>query len=90
MIAALLVMAAVAAEPPQGAPASSAEMIREVTEMLLNGESLPADIDARLMALPPAERIEVLIFLRRSGMMDGPGWTTDRLLAPVRTEGQPK
>lgn len=34
------------------------------------------------MALPPAERIEVLIFMRRSGMLTGPGWTIDQLLAP--------
>lgn len=85
MIAALLIMTAMAAEPPETAQASRENLIREVTELLLSGGSLPADIDARLMAVPPAERIEVLIFLRRSGMMDGPGWTADRLLAPVRT-----
>lgn len=85
MIAALLIMTAMAAEPPETAQASRENLIREVTELLLSGDSLPADIDARLMAVPPVERIEVLIFLRRSGMMDGPGWTADRLLAPVRT-----
>lgn len=85
MIAALLIMTAMAAEPPETAQASRENLIREVTELLLSGGSLPADIDARLMAVAPVERIEVLIFLRRSGMMDGPGWTADRLLAPVRT-----
>lgn len=61
-------------------------LIQEATDHLLNGESLPADIDARLMALSPADRIEVLIFLRRSGMMTGPGWTADRLLSPATIE----
>lgn len=90
MIAALLIMMAAAAEPPATAPVSREGLIREATELLLNGEPLPADIDVRLMALPPADRIEVLIFLRRAGMIDGPGWATDRLLAPVRTGEQPK
>lgn len=88
MITALLIMTAMTGEPPGPAPLSREALIREATGLLLAGESVPADIDARLMALSPADRIEVLIFLRRSGMLQGPGWTADRLLAPART-GEP-
>ena len=57
-------------------------LYKPATDLLLSGEALPPDIDLRLMELPPDERIEVLIFLRRSGMLTTPGWTIDRLLAP--------
>lgn len=90
MIAALLISAALTAGAVDTTPPTRDALIRDVTEYLLNGESLPADMDARLMALPPADRIEVLIFMRRSGMMTGPGWTAERLLAPARTGEQPK
>ncbi|RQP06244.1 MAG: hypothetical protein D1H97_08690 [Paracoccus sp. BP8] len=87
MIAVLILSAALAAEPAGGAVSTRDGLIREATGWLLNGESLPRDIDERLMRLPPADRIEVLIFLRRSGMLIGPGWTVDRLLAPAKPTG---
>jgi hypothetical protein len=59
------------------------DLIHDATERMLNGEELSRDIDERLMHLAPADRIEVLIFLRRSGMLSGPSWSADRLLAPV-------
>ncbi len=77
-----------AAAPPPGGPAES--MIAEATDWLLNGEELPADTDARLRRLEPAERVRVLVFLRRSGMFSGPDWTIDRLLAPADPEVPPK
>lgn len=67
---------------PGNAASTRGDLMKEATDLLLSGEALPADIDLRLMELPPADRIEVLIFLRRSGMLTGPGWTVDRLLAP--------
>lgn len=88
MIAQLLVSAALAAGGAQDAvPPTRDALIQEATELLLEGLPLPADMDARLMKLSPAERIEVLIFLRRSGMLTGPGWTIDRLLAPNTMQG---
>ena len=83
MIVLLLMSAALAAGAPSGGvPPTRDGLIQEATDLLLSGEELPPDIDLRLMELAPAERIEVLIFLRRSGMLTGPGWTIDRLLAP--------
>lgn len=84
MIAMLVLSTALAAASVDGTWTRDA-IIRDAKERLLNGETLPPDLDERLMRLPPADRIEVLIFLRRSGMMNGPGWTSERLLAPART-----
>lgn len=90
MIVALLISAALAGDAPSTVSTARDALIQEATDHLLNGEPLPADIDARLMALSPADRIEVLIFLRRSGMMAGPGWTADRLLSPATIGEQQK
>ncbi|REF67743.1 MULTISPECIES: hypothetical protein [Paracoccus] len=84
MITVLILSAALAAGPgPDGAPTRDG-LIREATDRLLYGEPLPADMGDRLMRLSPADRIEVLIFLRRSGMLAGPAWSIERLLEPAR------
>ena len=83
MIVQLLISAALAGGALPGSAAPTRDgLIQEATDLLLSGEALPPDMELRLMALPPAERIEVLIFMRRSGMLTTPGWTIDRLLAP--------
>ncbi len=83
MIVQLLISAALAGGALPGSAAPTRDgLIQEATDLLLSGEALPPDLDLRLMELPPAERIEVLIFMRRSGMLTGPGWTIDQLLAP--------
>ncbi len=88
MIVQLLVSAALAGGMPQAAQAPTRDgLIAEATDLMLNGEQLPPDLDVRLMQLAPADRIEVLIFLRRSGMLTGPSWTIDQLLAPPK-EGE--
>lgn len=88
MIVPLLIATALAAGAPSGNAASARDdLIQEATELLLSGEALPPDINLRLMELAPADRIEVLIFLRRSGMLTGPGWPIDRLLAPSTKRG---
>jgi len=87
VIAVLVLSAALAAGPAADAAPTRDGLIRDATERLLYGEPLPADIDDRLMRLSPVDRIEVLIFLRRSGMLSGPGWSIERLLAPARDEG---
>lgn len=55
----------------------------EVAEAMLAGEALPVDYATRLSEMAPAERIEMIVFLRRVGMMKGPTWTVDDLLRPA-------
>lgn len=78
----ILTMFLTAALAGAEAPPSDA-LIAEATQWLLAGDDLPADMNARLRGLPPAERMRVLVFLRRAGMMTGPGWNSDDLLAPA-------
>ena len=53
MIVALLISAALAGDAPSTVSTARDALIQEATDHLLNGEPLPADIDARLMALSP-------------------------------------
>lgn len=89
MITILLLSGALAGAPAVDVGPRDA-LIRDATEWLLNGEDLPRDIDERLMRLSPSDRIEVLVFLRRSGMMIGPAWSADRLLAPAKNKEIPE
>ncbi|MFJ1290531.1 hypothetical protein ACEPPZ_00415 [Paracoccus yeei] len=86
MIWPLLLTAAVAGTP---APASADALIAQATEAMLAGEPMPADMEARMRDLPPAERLRVLVFLRRAGLFSGPEWPIDRVLAPAGQEKAP-
>lgn len=60
--------------------ATKADILNEMTQRLLDGESVPRNIETRLMVLEPAERFEVVVFLRRSGLLVGKSLSVDRLL----------
>lgn len=65
------------------APSASTEtrhFIDRMIELLLDGENLPVDIKRQIMELDPNERFNAIIFLRRSGLLDGPAWPLDELL----------
>lgn len=57
--------------------------------LLLEGESLPTDYRQELMAMSPAERIEAIIFLRRSGLLTDQTWQIGDLLAPPQDRTEP-
>ncbi|MDS9466944.1 hypothetical protein RGQ15_05045 [Paracoccus sp. MBLB3053] len=86
MIGALLISASLtvtAASPASGNEDAAAAFIKDATGWLLNGDDLPEGLDARLQALEPSERLRAIIFLRRSGLYSGTGWTIERVLAPA-------
>ena len=85
MIAVLLIATALAAPP--AAPDTAEGLIAEARDHLLNGEPLPPDMNLRLRRLDPAPRLRVLIFLRRAGIFEGPGWTAEMLLAAPEPGG---
>ena len=88
ILAAVLSVALAGTEPPVDAGPAD-RLIGEATEWLLNGEDPPPDLDMRLRALAPADRLRVLVFLRRAGIYDHPGWTAEQLLAPARAPESP-
>ena len=67
------------------APNSAADAFAaDATAWLLDGKSLPPDWKTRLQAMQPADRLQSLIFLRRSGLLTTQGWTADEILAPAK------
>lgn len=73
--------------PTQQATAPDLIGFRNRAEMaLMAGEALPADYRQQLLRMPPAERIEAIIYLRRIGLLTGRAWRVDDLLRPAPDE----
>lgn len=64
------------------------DFLREATAWLLNGDPMPSDVDHRLMQLEPSDRVEALVFLRRSGLWTTQAWPVERMLAPAVKAGR--
>ena len=80
MLAAALLLAL----PLQQALGADLEAFRASAEtLLLEGGTLPPDYRGALREMSPADRIEAIIFLRRSGLMTDRPWTIGDLLAPA-------
>ena len=72
-----LALAALIASPAAGAP-TLPELMAEIDGFVLEGRNMPVDYLLRLRSLPqPAERMEALIYLRRSGLLRGPAVSLD-------------
>lgn len=83
-----LLTAALAASPDI-APASPelSAFTEEASAWLLEGEPLPRDYRLRLMRMHPADRLQAIVFLRRSGLLRGDVWRLEEVLAPALDEG---
>lgn len=65
-----------------GATTTADSFNAEAAEWLLAGEGLPVDWRHRLKTMAPADRIQALVFLRRSGLLKGQSWSIEDILAP--------
>ena len=85
MIGAMVMAAALAGSAPadQALLPDAAALANDATGWLLEGEPLPADYRARLMAMPPEARLQALVFLRRAGLLTTEPWTLSDILDPV-------
>lgn len=82
-LAALLLLTALAMEGA-AAPADPAGLlIAEASVLLLEGRDLPRDMRLRLLALEPGDRLRVIAYLRRVGLMKGAAWPATDLLLPA-------
>lgn len=70
----------------QASGADLAAFQRQAERTLLSGERLPPDYRQQLLAMPPEDRIEAIIFLRRIGLLTGKSWRIDDMLRPVQQE----
>lgn len=80
--------ATVPAAQTEGLPPAVAAYAEEASSWLLEGRDLPRDYRLRLLKMPPAERLQVIIFLRRSGLLVDKAWPLDDLLRPVQPSGE--
>lgn len=64
-------------------PPAIADYAEEASGWLLDGESLPPDYRIRLMQMPPAARLQAIVFLRRAGLLTADPWTLDDILKPA-------
>lgn len=90
MITALTILAAVLTSEATVSAAAQNDraeaIIADARDRMLAGDALPPDLEMSLRALPPAERLRVIAFLRRAGLLTGPGRSADWLLAPAQGE----
>lgn len=71
-----------------GLPPDVAEFAEEASEWLLEGRDLPRDYRIRLLQMPPDERLQAIVFLRRSGLLTTSAWPLDDLLRPAPQDGE--
>lgn len=86
-LATVLLLTVLAAEGAAAPADPASRLISETSTLLLEGQGLPRDMRLRLLALEPADRLRVIAYLRRVGLMKGAAWTASDLLLPA-TEPQ--
>lgn len=70
-------------------PPAVADFASRVDGWILAGEPLPVDYRLELLRMQPDDRLQALIYLRRSGLMGrADPWPLSDLLRPARQEGR--
>ena len=77
MLGALVLAAAQALSP------AAAAFIDDATDRLLAGEDLAPDFPVHLQALPPDQRLLVIVHLRRAGFLADVVMPVDWVIAPA-------
>lgn len=82
-----------AASPQDGKPAAPADgalsgFLDRARAWLLSGEGPPRDLRLRLQALGPGDRLTAIAWLRRAGLVEGPAFAPDFILAPAADRGE--
>lgn len=75
--AAMLVLAQALTPAAQG-------FVDDATNRLIAGEDLAPDFPVRLQALPPDQRLLVIVHLRRAGFLDDVVMPVDWVLSPAQ------
>lgn len=80
---ALLASAIASSEPAASATTKLGDFTARASVMLLEGTGLPSNYRDELMTLPPSDRLQAIIFLRRSGLLQGDLWSLEDVLRPA-------
>ncbi|WCR11212.1 hypothetical protein JHW45_02045 [Paracoccus stylophorae] len=83
LAAAILALAAGTGEAATALPPDLAAYAATAATWLLEGESLPPDYRVQLMRMPPAHRLQAIVFLRRAGLLRADPWTLEDILKPA-------
>lgn len=81
LVPALFVM--VASVGGETIPADLGAFTEEASGWLLDGETVPRDYRTRLMRMPPPERLQAIVFLRRAGLLTDDAWSLVDILKPA-------
>lgn len=90
LLPALLTATVVAASDGATLSPEIQEFSRQATEWVLAGKDLPRDFRQRLMEMPPGDRLQALVILRRSGLLETETWSLDDLLREAEAKEQIK
>lgn len=88
MIAALLTSAVTAFTDMPDLSPDMKEFAQEASVWVLEGRELPPDYRPKLKAMNPTDRLQAIIFLRRSGLLREDIWSLDDLLDSSTTKKQ--
>lgn len=86
LVPALFVLAAAAGGAEATVPARLSAFTEEASAWLLEGEELPPDYRLRLLMMPPADRLQAIVFLRRAGLLTEGAWSLSDLLKPAPSQ----
>lgn len=84
LVPALFAMAATVGEG--GLPADLGAFTAEASAWLLDGETVPRDYRVRLLRMPPPERLQAIVFLRRAGLLTDDAWSLADILKPASAD----
>lgn len=82
IVPALLTVAVATSGTGAPAPTELEAFTSDASAMLLEGRELPADYRHRLRAMSPGDRLQAIVFLRRSGLLSGDLWSLEDILRP--------
>lgn len=83
LIPALLTVAATALPDMSETSPEVSAFMEEASAWLLEGKGLARDYRSLLQQMDPADRLQAIVFLRRSGLLTGDTWALEDVLAPA-------
>ncbi|RNF32909.1 hypothetical protein A7A09_019770 [Paracoccus methylarcula] len=89
LIPAFLTVAATALPDVSETSPEVSAFMEEASAWLLDGKGLAPNYRQLLQQMEPADRLQAIIFLRRSGLLTGDIWSLEDVLRPVPAPAQP-
>ena len=82
IVPALLIVAVSSADAGASATPNFDSFTADMSAMILDGRDLAPDYRHLLMEMSPTDRLQAIIFLRRSGLLKGGIWSMEDVLRP--------